>query len=196
MHAKFESLLPGTAITPAMRFNMRTRSQRGTEHRCFFGQQVEPYQDPCPKSWKTCRIYKKPSGNKKPAWNRAEASIRAAGRSLPFTAAIPQNTSKSKIFLRSQNPVNSIRIMETYKHIRDSSKYGRNSLKIHANRRSHTNSWNPWKDWNRASKKPGLQKRQVWVLSFRDNNSTRNAFQHPILESSSAGEVGGRGGNL
>ena len=114
MHAKYESLLPGTAIPPAMRFNMRTRSQRGTEHRCFFGQQVEPYQDPCPKSWKTCSIYEKPSGNKKPAWNRAEASIRAAGRSLPFSAAIPQNPWK-----RSQNLVNSMQIIEIYKHIRE-----------------------------------------------------------------------------
>ena len=59
MHAKYESLLPGTAIPPAMRFNMRTRSQLGTEQRFLYGQQVEPYQlkDPYPTSMKILKIH-------------------------------------------------------------------------------------------------------------------------------------------
>ena len=141
MHAKFESLLPGTAIPPAMRFNMRTRSQLGIEQRFFYGQQVEPYQDACPKSWKTVEIYKKQSGDKKTAWNRAESFIRAAGRSLLFSAAIPQNQWKTKILkkiTKSCELYSNYRNLWTYLRIHQNFW---NSLKIHANRRSHANSW-------------------------------------------------------
>ena len=68
----------------------RTRSQLGIEQRFFWGKQVDPYRP------QFFDIYKKPSGDKKPTWNRAEACTRAACRSVPCSATVHQNLLKSK----------------------------------------------------------------------------------------------------
>ena len=61
---------------------------------------------------------------------------------------------------------------------------------------NHANRWKSMEIlWNRTSNNTSLQAWQVWVVFFREQFHPQCGLTS-IIESSSAGEIGGRGGSL